>query len=278
VIGRRWSSWALSAVVLVASVSHPVRAATVPVKAPLAPAKRAILTRFLTALASQKYPAAFALLTKAEREYFGTAENYASGYLADRAKVNSFTILGSSSQADTTVAFVSESVSFYSYQLASPGSVTAKVAYGIVGSGSAIGIKDPYRPWHVVVPQWSATANGITVYVRKISFYTGRVELVLSFENHGDTTVTILPYGRTVVRDDAGGPHQPIETKLREFTDPELYKGVLLAPDARYTGAMAFFTPDRFTPTSLSATIAPLLADGADAPFTLELPAFTLRK
>lgn len=277
-IGRRTVSSALCLAALLASLSVPVRSANEPSKNVLPPAKRAVLTHFLSALASQNYVAAFALLSKPEREYFGTAENYASGYLADKAKLNTFTILGAASQGDTTVAFVSEKVAFYSYQLASPGSVTAKVAYGIVGSGSAIGIKDPYRPWRVVVPQWSATANGVTVDVRKISFYTGRVELLLSFENRGTTTVTILPYGRTVVRDDTGGVHQPIETKLRQFTDPELYKGVLLAPDARYTGAMTFFTPDRFTPATLSATIAPLLADGADAPFTLDLPAYPIPK
>ena len=80
------------------------------------------------------------------------------------------------------------------------------------------------------------------------------------------------------MRDDAGNVHQPIETKLAGLTDAELYKGVLLAPGAQYTGAMTFFTSDRFTPRSLSATLAPLLTDGADAPFELDLPDFPVSR
>jgi hypothetical protein len=37
---------------------------------------------------------------------------------------------------------------------------------------------------------------------------------------------------------------------------------------------MTFATPDRFTPKTLGVTVAPLLADGADAPFSVALPSW----
>ena len=176
-----------------------------------------------------------------------------------------------------TVAIVSEKLEFFSYKAQRPGSLTAKVPYGIVSTGGTLGIKDPYHPWLAIVPKdWSATASGVSVTVRKISFFTGQLELVLAFENRGDATVTVLPYGRTIVRDETGKVHQPIETKLPGLTDSELYTGVRLVPNAQYVGTMTFFTPDRFTPSTLAATVAPFLLDGADAPFNLELPPYPI--
>jgi hypothetical protein len=88
--------------------------------------------------------------------------------------------------------------------------------------------------------------------------------------------VTILPYGRSVLRDDKGNPYRLIETKLPSLTDRNLRLGLLLASGAEYTGALTFFTPDRFAPASLSLTIAPMLRDGADAPFEVQLPSIPI--
>jgi hypothetical protein len=246
-------------------------------RAAIPPAQRSILTRFLRALHAQNYPAAYALLSKPERSYFGSASNYASSYLADRIKLDSYRLVATTQTAQGTIAIVSERLEVFSPRLQTSGSVTSKFAYGIVTVGGELGIKDPYHPWRALVPaNWSTTASGVTVIVRKLSFYTGRIELLLTFQNRSDVTVTLLPYGRSVVRDSEGGVHHPIETKLAGLTDAELYKGVRLAPGSQFTGAMTFFTSDRFMPAALSATIAPLLADGADDPFALELPDFPI--
>ena len=253
--------------------------APVPVRAALPAEKRILLTRFLNALQAKKFDVAYALLSKPERTYFGSANNYASSYAADRIKIDSYQIVGSKVVSGDTIAVVSEKLEFFSHKAQRPGSLVAKIRYGIVSTGGVLGIKDPYHPWFAFDPEnWSATANGVTATVRKVSFFTGQAEFVITFENRSDTTVTALPYGRTVIRDDSGKVHQPIETNIPALTDRELYAGVRIAPGAEYTGTMTFLTANRFTPASLSATISPFLADGADAPFALELPTFTLPK
>ncbi len=135
-------------------------------------------------------------------------------------------------------------------------------------------IKDPYHPWRVVVPN-NATADveKLRVTVRKVSFFTGRAEFIVNFANYGDETVTLLPYGRSVLKDQSGASYHLIATKLASLTDKNLYLGLRLAGSGQYTGALTFFTPDRFRPKSLSLTLAPELRDGADAPFSVDLPA-----
>jgi hypothetical protein len=250
-----------------------------PAAAALPVAQKTILTRFLTSLQHQQYDVAFALLSKPEKSYFASAANYASAYTADRVKIDSFQILGSTVAGGITVAIVAEKFEFFEPKRQAVAIVSAKVPYGIVNVGGALGIKDPYHPWRAIAPEnWSVTTSGVTATVRKIAFFTGRVELTIAFDNRSESTVTLLPYGRSVVRDQSGAVHQPIETKLQGLTDAELYKGVLLQSGARYTGTMTFFTANRFAPTSLSVTLAPMLADGADAPFNLELPTYVLPK
>jgi hypothetical protein len=53
-----------------------------------------------------------------------------------------------------------------------------------------------------------------------------------------------------------------------------LFEGLRLAPDARYTGTLAFACdPLDDRPRSFALTLAPLLADGADAPFAISVDA-----
>jgi hypothetical protein len=78
------------------------------------------------------------------------------------------------------------------------------------------------------------------------------------------------------LRDGSGKTYPTIASRLPGLTDKTLYTGLILAPGAQYTGLMTFLTPDRFTPTTLNITFAPALADGADAPFSIPLPTYTV--
>ena len=78
------------------------------------------------------------------------------------------------------------------------------------------------------------------------------------------------------MRDENGKTYAPIASRLRGLTDPGLYTGLRLAPGAQYTGLMSFLTPNRFSPKRLDVTIAPVLADGADAPFSIPLAGYEL--
>jgi len=239
-------------------------------RAALQPAQRAVLQQYVGALQAGRFDRAFALLSPDEQRYFRTSANLASIYQADGVKIDGFTIVASQSDQLGKVAIVSERNEFFDERRQSPEHATAKVAYGILRGAHGLTIKDPLHPWRALAPHgFAASVNGIDVTVRKISFFTGRLELVATFANVGDTTVTLLPYGRTVLRDQNGKSYPPIASRLPGLTDKTLYTGLRLAPQAQYTGLMSFLTPDRFEPKSLNLTIAPVLADGADAPFEI---------
>lgn len=245
-----------------------------PAFAALGVSERAVLVRYLDALEHGQYAAAFAQLSPAERRYFGSAKNFASGFLADRLTLGSYKIVASTTVPKAgVVALVLERVRFFDHAHQAFGTVKANVQYGIVPNAKGVAIKDPYHPWRVVAPaNWSFTARDVRATVRKISFFTGRVELVTTFANLGNDAVTILPYGRSLARDENAKSYAPIATKLPGLTDKTLFEGLRLPGSGQYTGTMSFLTPDRFAPRRLSVTFAPVLTDGADAPFELVLP------
>ncbi len=252
----------------------PASHATASPSVPLSAQQRSVLDRYLSALAAGRYDDAYALLSAGEQRYFGNARNYASAFLADRLKISNPKILRAEPGGSLgVVAFVTEHVEFFDHAHQAVLTANARVAYGLLNEHGTVRVKDPNHPWRAFDPAGaSAAVGGLNVIVRKISFFTGRLEMLVTFVNTGDQTVTILPYGRSVLRDDKGNPYRLIETKLPSLTDRNLRLGLLLASGAEYTGALTFFTPDRFTPASLSLTVAPMLRDGADAPFEVALP------
>lgn len=249
-----------------------------PVRTTRAAPQRALLTRYLEALQHERYEVAFALLSPPERAYFGSAANLASAYRADRVRVVRFHIVKSTTLAEVgTVVTVRERVTFYDFAHQGAGGFTADVRYGVVPTTKGLAIKDPYHPWYAFDPvDVSVEKNGVRATVRKVSFFTGRVELLVTFANVGRESVTLLPYGRTVLRDAAGVAHVPLATKLAGLTDKTLFEGLVLAPSAEYTGALDFATVDRYLPKTLALTISPALADGGDAPFDFPLPTFEI--
>ncbi len=242
-----------------------------PAAARLSPSERTVLGAYLAALEHARYDAAFALLDAGERRYFGTEQNYASSYVADRFALVRYRILGSASTPAGTVAVVSERVRFLDHARDAVASATVKVPYGIVRAPHAgEAIHDPGHPWRAEAPTgMTAESGGLRATVRKVSFFTGRVEFVVTFENRGAETVTLLPYGRSVLRDAAGTVYRPIAARAPGLTDAQLYLGLRLPSSARYTGFVTFATPERFTPRSLQLTLAPALADGGNEPFDL---------
>jgi len=249
-----------------------------PPPAPPAPSlsgtQRSALDRYLGAIGIGNYADAFRLLTEPERRYFASADNFASAFKTDQFKVARYKLLRvAAAPPQGVVAIVSEDVEFFDHAHQTTATATARVAYGLVDEGGNVRIKDPGHPWHAIAPaNLTAEVDGLRITVRKISFFTGRVEFLLTFANHGDNAVTLLPYGRSLLHDEGGAAYHLIETKLATLTDRNLRRGLLLAGSAQYTGALTFFTPDRFTPKTLKLTVGKELRDGADAPFEVVMP------
>jgi hypothetical protein len=239
----------------------------------LTPAQRVVFEAYLGALTRSDYPAAFALLTREEQRYFQSPQNFASGFLADGLKIFSHQAIGLTPFRGGVVVSVNEEFQFTDPGHGIPVKAKGRVDYGLINEDGQVRIKDPSHPWLAVVPKnATVTQDGLRVTVNKVSFFTGRVEVMLTFANIADTTVTLLPYGRSVLHDAAGNAYHPIETKLPGLTDRNLRLGLRLPSDAQYTGALTFLTPNRLTSKSLSLILAPQLRDGADAPFEVDLP------
>jgi len=115
--------------------------------------------------------------------------------------------------------------------------------------------------------------NGVKIIVRELAFYPRRIELALTFENDGNTFITFLPYGRTLLRDGSNFYH-PLETRDWLLTDRQLFLGLRLAPNARYTGQIDFLTPGRLDnrARTFDLTVAPALPEGADQPIEFTFP------
>jgi len=118
----------------------------------------------------------------------------------------------------------------------------------------------------------SATANGVRVSIKKVSFYDRAIAVVVTIANVGAGAVTVLPYGRSVLRDGLGAIDRPIVDRNWVRTDRRLFLGVRLPADAQITGVLTFASPrldER--PRQFTLTLGPLLREGADAPFALDV-------
>lgn len=244
--------------------------------APLDPpppgAQTALVRRYVGDLAARDYDAAYALLDAPARAYFRNARNYASTFVADGFGIASYALLGARGDARFRLYFVREAIRVRDPAHDVPAHATVTVAYGVLGSGSAARIKDLGRPWRASAAPVSSTANGVRVSIKKVSFYDRAIAVVVTIANVGAGAVTVLPYGRSVLRDGLGAIDRPIVDRNWVRTDRRLFLGVRLPADAQITGVLTFASPrldER--PRQFTLTLGPLLREGADAPFALDV-------
>lgn len=259
---------AAGAAVVLLAAAPPPRLDAVP-----AGPQTAVVRRYVDALAARRYADAFALLDPAARAYFRTAQNFASGFIADGFAIASYTFVGTRGNARFRLYFAREAIRLRDPARDVSASATVTVPYGVIGNDARARIKDLGRPWRAFALPVAATASGLRVTVKKISFYQHAIACVVTFANVGDGFLTLLPYGRSVLRDDAGHVYRPIRnTSSWLDTDRRLFLGVHLAADAQITGVLSFSSPrldDRARRFTL--TVAPNLRDGADVPFALDV-------
>jgi hypothetical protein len=264
---RRSIAAAVAAVVLLAAAPPP-RLDPVP-----AGTQTALVRRYVDALAAQRYAAAYALLDAPARAYFRSAENFASAFTADGFAIASYTLVGTRGNAKFRLYFARESIRLHDPARDAAATTTVTVPYGVIGSDARARIKDLGRPWRAVATSATASAAGLRITVKKVSFYQHAIACVVTFANVGNGFLTLLPYGRSVLRDDAGHIYRPIvNTASWRDTDRQLFLGVHLAADEEVTGVLSFASPrldDRARRFTL--TVAPNLRDGSDAPFALDV-------
>jgi hypothetical protein len=259
---------AAAAVVLLAAAAPPRPLDPVP-----GGAQTALVRRYVDALAAQRFAAAYALLDAPARAYFRNARNFASGFVADGFAIASYTLVGTRGNAGFRLYFAREAIRLRDPATDAAATADVTVPYGVIGTGAAARIKDLGRPWRAFAGTASASTSGLRVTVKKVSFYAHAIACVVTFANLGAGFVTLLPYDRSVLRDDAGHVYPLIrDARTWRDTDRRLFLGVHLASDAQITGVLSFAAPrldDRTRRFTL--TLAPNVRDGADAPFAVDV-------
>jgi len=236
-------------------------------------AQTAAVKRYVEALRAGNYDAAFTLLSDDERAYYGSAAWFRSVFDADGFVLQSATVVGARGDDRGRVYFVRERVAFVDHANDQRREIEATVPLGVLSEHGALHVKDPGKPYRAFASASTADASGLRVTVKKVDFYPDRIDVVVTFVNLGDNFVTLLPYGKSVLRDDRGGVYRILATKNWTVTDKRLYEGIPLAPNSRYTGSLAFTAPRLGdVKRSWSLTVAPALRDGGDAPFDVTVP------
>ena len=236
-------------------------------------AQTAVVKRYVEALRAGKYDDAFALLTDEERKYYGTAAAYRSVFEADAYTLNGASLVGARGDDRGRVYFVRERIAFVDHASDKRREIEATVPLGVLREHGALHVKDPGKPYRAFASASTADVSGLRVTVKKVDFFPDRIDVVVTFANVGDNFVTVLPYGKSVLRDDRGGSYRILATKDWRITDKRLYEGIPLAPNSRYTGSLAFTAPRLGdVKRTWSITLAPALRDGADVPFEVTVP------
>jgi hypothetical protein len=240
-------------------------------------AQTRLVERYLGALQHARYADAFALLNSSAQSYYRDAHNLGSVYDADRNGILTFRLIGMRSEAQVgRVYFVRETARFRDHAHDTDLRVTATVPVGVIRAAGGWAIKDPGHPWRAFASQASTLTDGIRVTVKKLSFFARRIEAVISVVNESGSFVTFLPYGKSVLRDSNGDVYRPIEIRDWTLTDKTFFEGLRLAPNAQYTGMLGFTCePLNNAVRTFALTFAPVIIDGGEAPFAVDVDAIT---
>ena len=224
------------------------------------------VSAYLTALKRADYPAAFARLSSRDRAYFRNAKNFASIFTADALALRSFKLLGANGDERGRVFFVHESLGFYNHLKNERFKGEVDVLLGALDD-HGWKVRDLGHPWKAYPADATQSVDDLRVQIRKVSYFERRIEIIVNFANLGSSFVNVLPYGKSVLRDDRGNVYRILATKDPVLTDRQLFIGLRLAPNAQYSGALQFETPVLDdAPHALALRIAPFLRDGSDVP------------
>lgn len=252
----------------VLAFARPVSAA-----APSGPAVQATLA-YVRALGSGDYAKAYAMLTPSAQRYFGNLPNFASVWISDRFSCGRVQALHVQTGRGAQIVTIREQIGYFNYGTQRRAHGTITTSYAVLHEHGRYRIDDGGHPYRSFVPSGiTAQHRGIKVTVRELAFYARRLEVTLTFENDGQGFVTFLPYGRSFVRD-GGAVYHPLRTRDWLLTDRQLFLGLRLAADARYTGQLNFLVDRRLDDRvrSLALVVAPAVGEGAERPEEFDLP------
>lgn len=253
---------ALLAVGLLAAAPRPAPSA-IPKNA-----QTALIEKYVAAQRAARYGVAYGLLVDSERHYFGDAASYRSVFDADGVVLESARLLGAEGDDNGRVYFVRERLTYVDHATDLRRELEATVPLGVVREHGVLHVKDPGKPYRAFATASKIDQSDLRITVKKVEFFPDRIDVVVTFANTGDNMVTVLPYNKSVLRDDRGGVYRILAVKNWAITDKRLFEGIPLAPNAQYTGWLAFSaTRLDNVKRSWSLTVAPALREGSNEPF-----------
>jgi hypothetical protein len=246
------------------------------------PTNSAALTavkQFVGALQGPNTEKAFALLTPAQKRYFGNVRNFASNFSATRFRVISYSFSKVTMRnADLAQVDVAEKVSYY--DIASEQAATADVIepYFALRNGKRWGVKE-FQPWKSYAPSATGRAGGLVVIVDRIEFFDRRMQVDCTFRNLGSKPIQVLPLLKSKLTTSTGAKSAAMNVPDSPLTDRQLFEGIRIYPGHQVVGFMNLELPSRID-ADMTATlvIAPVIEDGANAPIAVTVGPIQLRK
>lgn len=243
------------------------------------PAAIAAVSAYVADAARGDFSAAFGLLTAEQQRYFGNANNLASNSRASGFVIHSYKVIGQLSHGDIVEAMVEQHASFtdISSGKAVPGVV--REPYFALRENGAWRVKELYQPWKSYAPDASGSMQGIEVAVKRVEFYDKRVRLDCTIRNAGRVGVQVLPLAKSTLDDGSGSKIPAMNDATFPLNDMGFFEGMHLAPGQQAVGFINFPLAQKTdTDQTLTLTVGPAIADGAEQTFSIVVGSMHLAK
>jgi hypothetical protein len=243
------------------------------------PAAIAAVSSFVAASARGDFDAAFAMLTAEQQRYFGNARNLASNSHASGFVIHSYKVIGQLSHGAIVEAMVEQHASFVEIANGKTIAGVVREPYFALRENGAWRVKELYQPWKSYAPNVSGSAQGIEVVVKRIEFYDKRLRLDCTVRNTGSVGVQVLPLAKTTLDDGSGAKIAAMNDASFPLNDMGFFEGMHLQPGHEAAGFINFPIAQKTdADQTLSVTLTPAIADGAEQTFSIVIGPIHLAK
>jgi hypothetical protein len=243
------------------------------------PAATAAVSAYVAAVARGDFDTAFGLLTAEQQRYFGNAHNLASNAKATGFVIHSYKVIGQLSHGAIVEAMVEQHASFTDIASGKPIAGVVREPYFALSENGAWRVKELYQPWKSYAPNASGSAQGVEVVVHRIEFYDTRLRFDCTIRNTGSVGVQVLPLAKTTLDDGSGAKIPAMNEATFPLNDMGFFEGTHLQPGRQTVGFINFpIAQKKDQDMTLSLSVAPAIADGAEQTFNIVVGPIHLTK
>jgi hypothetical protein len=233
------------------------------------PSALSAVRAYIAALTKPDAAAAYALLTPAQRSYFGREANFASDLSTTQYRIVSWSI-ASSRQRNAALAEIDvrQTVSYLDISTGQSATATIVEPYFALRSNGAWGVKELAQPWKSYAPRAQSRAGGLVAIIDRIEFYDRRVKIDCTLQNMGSDALQALPLLKSTMTFAGSPPVHALDAPDYPLNDQQFFEGVRIYPKHQAVGFINFPLPSRTdADVTVTITIAPIIPDGATSPW-----------